>query len=81
MSLRTRFIAVAGLVCTIAVSSALAGPSHLATKPGKNGLIAFKRYSDAQRSTGAVYTIAQRPLVGCGASPVPSKPCFQPQPV
>ena len=58
MSLRTRFIAVAGLVCTIAVSSALAGPSHLATKPGKNGLIAFKRYSDAQRSTGAVYTIA-----------------------
>ena len=59
MSHRTRIVAVTGLACVIAVSSALAGQAHVATKPGTNARIAFKRYSDAQRSTGAIYTVAR----------------------
>ena len=55
---RTGCIAIAGLICAIAVSSALAGQARVATEPGKNGLIAIKRYNDAQRSTGAIYTVA-----------------------
>ena len=58
MSPQNTVLLVAGLVCAVAVSSALAGQSHVMTKPGTNGLIAFKRYSDAQRSTGAIYTVA-----------------------
>ena len=57
MSLRTRVIAVGGLAFVIAVTSALAAHARIATKPGTNGSIAFKRYSDASRATGAIYTM------------------------
>jgi TolB protein len=61
-----KFQATAALACVVAVSSALAvgsafsSPSeqaHVATAPGKNGGIAFKRYLDGGRSTGAIFTV------------------------
>jgi TolB protein len=58
MSIKTRIAMSAVLVGAITVSSALAGQAHLTTKPGTNGRIAFKRYSDSERSTAAIYTIA-----------------------
>jgi TolB protein len=67
MTPQLRLKAVALLVGVIAVSSALAGgsafsasagPTRVATPPGKNGRIAFKRYLDSSRSTGAIFTIA-----------------------
>lgn len=65
MSQRLRFQAIAALACAIAASSALGGsalsaPSkkeRVATVPGKNGRIAFKRHLDSGRSTGAIFTI------------------------
>jgi hypothetical protein len=67
MTPQLRLKAVALLVGVIAVSSALAGgsafsasagPTRVATSPGKNGRIAFRRYLDTGHSTGAIYTIA-----------------------
>jgi TolB protein len=55
---RARITTVAALALAVALVSALAAQAHVATKPGKNGLIAFKRYGDSSRSTGAIYTIA-----------------------
>jgi Tol biopolymer transport system component len=58
-------LTLAALASAIAVSSALAGSSAVSapsgqsqasTSPGTNGRIAFKRYSDAGRSTGAIFT-------------------------
>jgi TolB protein len=40
----------ATVVCTLAAASS-------ATPPGKNGLIAFTRYADANRSSGSIYVI------------------------
>lgn len=47
-------VASAG-VCLAAV--ALAVPHAAATSPGDNGLIAYKGYLDADRTTGAIFTI------------------------
>jgi len=43
-------------VLTLAATSVAATPA-LATTPGVNGRIAFKGYLDADRSTGAIFTI------------------------
>jgi TolB protein len=59
---------VAALAFVSALSSALAGSAHsapaehtrLATFPGTNGAIGFKRYLDAERSTGAIFTVDAR---------------------
>jgi Tol biopolymer transport system component len=40
-----------------AALSAPTGSARVATAPGANGLIAFKRHLDAERSTGAIFTI------------------------
>jgi Tol biopolymer transport system component len=50
----TRVLAIVAVACAAVVSSALAAGS---TPPGKNGRIAFKRYLDGSRSTGAIYVI------------------------
>ncbi len=44
-----------GILAAVVIS-ALASNAH-ATSPGKNGEIAFKRYLDSGRSTGAIFTI------------------------
>ena len=47
-------------VATVVVVTLLAGATAVlahATVPGKNGRIAFKRYLDSPRSTGAIFTI------------------------
>src|SRR6266545_1781139 len=67
MTSKLRLKAVAVLAGAIALTSAVAGgsafsastgPARLATSPGKNGRIAFRRYLDSGHSTGAIYTIA-----------------------
>jgi TolB protein len=66
MSRRRRFQAISAFVCAIALSSGLVGrsavsspsaPARPVTEPGKNGRIAFKRFLDSARSTGAIFTI------------------------
>jgi Tol biopolymer transport system component len=44
-------LAAFGLLCTLGL------PSVSATTPGHNGRIAFKGYLDADRSTGAIFTV------------------------
>ncbi len=46
------FLAALGVVLTFVTA-----PPAAATPPGHNGRIAFKRYLDADRSTGAIFTI------------------------
>ena len=66
MSRRTRIISLTLLAVVIAISSAVAGRSassaplestKLATAPGKNGRIAFRRWFDSNETTGAIFTI------------------------
>jgi TolB protein len=60
MRAHARSITVAILSCTLAASAALAkapAPSTSTTAPGKNGAIAFKRYLDSARTTGAIFTM------------------------
>ena len=45
-------LAALGLAAALVVPAAA-----MATTPGKNGRIAYKRYLDADRSTGAIFTI------------------------
>ena len=60
---RHRALEVAALAGVITIFSAVVGGSALSapaqdgTVPGKNGPIAFKRYLDSARSTGAIFTI------------------------
>ena len=67
MTPQLRLKAVAVLAGVIALISAFAGasaysastePARVATSPGKNGRIAFRRYLDIGHSTEAIYTIA-----------------------
>ena len=44
-----------GLLAAVGIG-ALVSTAH-ATAPGKNGGIAFKRYLDGGRSTGAIFTV------------------------
>jgi TolB protein len=46
-----------GIVAAVAGGSAVSSPAKNTTVPGKNGAIAFKRYLDRSRSTGAIFTI------------------------
>ena len=92
MSQRHRFQAIAALACAIAASSALGGSSALsapsekasiATVPGKNGRIAFKRHLDSGRSTGAIFTIdangkAERRITRPAAGVVDDQPDWSP---
>ena len=66
MSQRRQFQTIATLACVFALSSAFVGLSavaapsehaRIATAPGNNGRIAFTRYADATRSSGAIFTI------------------------
>jgi TolB protein len=61
MSHRHRLAGSATLAGVILLASTVAGHSASSaptTAPGKNGAIAFKRYLDGSRSTGAIFTIA-----------------------
>ncbi len=58
---RTRFritLLTLGLVAGGLAGSSSAREATIATAPGKNGLIAFTRYTDASRSAGSIFTIA-----------------------
>jgi Tol biopolymer transport system component len=60
MRMRARLITISILSCAVAASAALAkapAPSTSTTAPGKNGAIAFKRYLDSSRTTGAIFTM------------------------
>jgi TolB protein len=60
MRRRARLITIPILSCAVAASAALAkapAPSTSTTAPGKNGAIAFKRYLDSSRTTGAIFTM------------------------
>lgn len=88
MSQRRQFQTIAALACVLALSSAFAGRSALsapsaharvATAPGANGAIAFKRYSDSGRKTGAIFTIeangkAEQQVTRPGAGVVDDQP-------
>jgi hypothetical protein len=50
-----RGIGVTGLATIVAASGVA---SALATPPGANGRIAFTRYTDSARTTGAIFTTA-----------------------
>jgi Tol biopolymer transport system component len=92
MSQRRRFQAISAFACVIALSSAVAGgsafsaPSEQAratTVPGKNGAIAFKRYLDSRRSTGAIFTIdasgnGERQITNPEAGVVDDQPDWSP---
>ena len=62
-----------GLVAAVLAGSSVAREATIATTPGKNGLIAFTRYTDAERSSGSIFVIGAngngerritRPLAG-----------------
>jgi TolB protein len=60
MRMRARLITITTLGCVVAASAALAAaaaPATSTTAPGKNGAIAFKRYLDSSRTTGAIFTM------------------------
>ena len=60
MRAHARLITILVLGCGLAATSALAkapAPSNSTTAPGKNGAIAFKRYLDSGRTTGAIFTM------------------------
>ena len=52
---RSRAVAVLAAACVIAALTAAAPAS--ATTPGRNGRVAFKRYLDAERTTGVIFTV------------------------
>lgn len=57
---RTRFritLLALGLVAAMLAGSSGAGETTTGTAPGKNGLIAFTRYTDANRTSGSIYVI------------------------
>jgi TolB protein len=58
--MRARPITILLLSCAVVASAALAEVPALATSttsPGKNGAIAFKRFLDSSRATGAIFTM------------------------
>jgi TolB protein len=58
MRMRARLITISILSCAVAASAAPAeAPATSTTAPGKNGAIAFKRYLDSSRTTGAIFTM------------------------
>ena len=60
MRMRARLTTILILSCAVVASAALAeapAPSTSTTAPGKNGAIAFKRYLDSSRTTGAIFTM------------------------
>jgi TolB protein len=60
MRAHARMIAILVLGCGLAATAALANapaPASSTTAPGKNGAIAFKRYLDSGRTTGAIFTM------------------------
>jgi Tol biopolymer transport system component len=54
MRAHARLITILVLGCGLAATTALANST---TAPGKNGAIAFKRYLDSGRTTGAIFTM------------------------
>src|SRR3989304_6233485 len=44
-------------IAALAIGAGLLVTTALATPPGKNGVIAFTRYADANRSSGSIYVI------------------------